>query len=90
MKLPVCLNCKHLFAEFNPAKGMCCAAYPEGIPDAIQWGDEGHDTPREGDQGIVFEPSDPPRMPRTRVAERSGRGSSSARVVGKARLPTEE
>jgi hypothetical protein len=90
MKLPVCLDCKHLVAEFDPAKGMCCAAYPEGIPDAIQWGDEGHDAPREGDHGIVFEPSDPPRMPRTRVVERSSRGSSSPIEVGKPRLPTGE
>jgi hypothetical protein len=75
VKFSICLDCKHLFDQPDPAKGMRCAAFPEGIPNPIQWGDEGHDVPREGDHGIVFEPADPPRMPRARVPRRRSRQS---------------
>ncbi|UCV16727.1 hypothetical protein [Quatrionicoccus australiensis] len=32
-----------------------CSAFPEGIPDAIWYAEEGHRSPVDGDHGIQFE-----------------------------------
>lgn len=49
----VCATCKHrhLFEDYN-----CCDAFPDGIPEEIWVGKHKHQTPYEGDHGIVFEP----------------------------------
>jgi hypothetical protein len=32
-----------------------CAAFPEGIPDEIAYGDDLHEEPHAGDHGIQYE-----------------------------------
>jgi len=50
---PLCTTCKH----FTPEKGNPkCAAFPNGVPDDIFWGDHDHRKPYPGDGGIVYEP----------------------------------
>lgn len=39
-----------------------CAAFPDGIPDAIAYGPNQHTEPFDGDHGIQFE-QDPSRNP---------------------------
>jgi hypothetical protein len=50
---PACLKCAH----FNEADtvGFTCAAFPEGIPDAVLVGGDPHTEPIEGDHGLRFE-----------------------------------
>ncbi len=49
---PACLKCKHFFDEKGPLK---CKAFPDGIPDEIAVGGNGHTKPFKGDHGIQFE-----------------------------------
>jgi len=49
--LPICLQCKH----YHDGE-RACAAFPEGIPDAIWEGRSDHIEPYSGDHGIQFEP----------------------------------
>jgi hypothetical protein len=49
---PICLLCKH-FHQGAPA--LTCAAYPDGIPEAILTNQVDHRQPVEGDHGIRFE-----------------------------------
>jgi len=57
---PVCLNCKFFhrdpLQDRSGENGLTCDAYPDGIPDAILFGDSDHKTPYPGDHGITFEP----------------------------------
>ncbi len=47
----ICFKCKH-FREFEGG----CAAFPEGIPEAITTGENQHKTPlKEQDNDIIFE-----------------------------------
>jgi hypothetical protein len=47
--IPQCFACIHL----QPA--MCCAAFPDGIPDAILLNRADHRQPFPGDHGIRLE-----------------------------------
>jgi hypothetical protein len=48
---PICFWCRHR----DHSEREVCAAFPEGIPDAIWNGDHDHQTPFPGDHGIRFE-----------------------------------
>lgn len=47
---PVCSYCKNLL------QARVCKAFPDGIPDAIWAGQNGHTSPVKGDHGILFDP----------------------------------
>lgn len=50
---PICLYCKH----YRPkALNFECAAFPDGIPEAIIESGADHRQPFDGDHGIQFEP----------------------------------
>jgi hypothetical protein len=49
---PICDGCVHRI----PGDFARCAAFPEGIPDAIIFSEVDHREPYEGDHGIQFEP----------------------------------
>jgi hypothetical protein len=51
---PACRLCTHYFWDTEKPYA-CCAAFPDGIPDAIYWDGEPHVSPREGDGGKTFE-----------------------------------
>ncbi len=55
---PVCMRCKHY------AQGERCAAFPDGIPEAIFQGGNPHREPFPGDHGIQYErdPRYPPEV----------------------------
>jgi hypothetical protein len=44
----------HCFNCVNYTEGLKCKAFPDGIPDEILSGDNIHDAPFEGDNGITF------------------------------------
>lgn len=53
-------RCKHLLgvaeeAEDEETERPCCAAFPDGIPNEIAYGDNKHLTPYPGDNGIQYE-----------------------------------
>ena len=51
-------GCKHYFRYFGPPEDAThvCRAFPTGIPQDILDGEDDHAKPREGDDGITFEP----------------------------------
>ena len=50
--LPVaCWTCRH----YDERARIFCAAFPDGIPLPIQWGEFDHRQPFEGDNGIRYE-----------------------------------
>lgn len=57
-------NCKHLIGvkqdpdENEESERVVCAAFPEGIPSVIAYGDELHLKPFPGDHGIQYEKKD--------------------------------
>ena len=54
---PLCVECRHLDRSDGPfGKRWGCAAFPDGIPDAIYLGGFDHRKPFKGDNGIRFEP----------------------------------
>jgi hypothetical protein len=56
LKVSQCGFCKHLHRK--PREQMIrwtCAAFPGGIPDALQFNRRAHDRPYPGDNGILFE-----------------------------------
>ena len=50
---PICLSCIHYVDDDEP--GFRCAAFPDGIPDAIIRSERDHREPYRGDQGLRFE-----------------------------------
>ncbi len=51
-------KCKHFMGvagDTEPEQRVICAAFPDGIPDAIAYGNNLHLTPYPGDNGIQFE-----------------------------------
>lgn len=59
---PQCLKrgCKHFIGveqkgEDETTERVVCAAFPDGIPDDIAYGDNKHLTKVKGDHGIQFE-----------------------------------
>lgn len=56
MNTIACSSCKHFNAERLDKE--VCAAFPDGIPDAIKFGDNQHRAPFEGDHGIRWEPAE--------------------------------
>jgi len=55
--MPLCPGCKH-FNRDGGWGGFRCAAFPEGIPEAITLSEADHRQPFKGDRGIRFEPVD--------------------------------
>ena len=56
---PICYFCTHLTAGKGPEDPrFTCAAFPQGIPQAILSSDVDHRSPYEGDSSVVFEPVD--------------------------------
>lgn len=51
-----CLRCAHIRKEGTGIPG--CAAFPDGIPVDIFYGQRDHDQPVEGDNGITFRHED--------------------------------
>jgi len=52
-------RCRHFWGVSpgpEPEQRPICAAYPEGIPDEIAYGEERHLEPYPGDGGIRYEP----------------------------------
>lgn len=49
---PICMSCKHFD---RAADDLSCAAFPDGIPDAIIENRLDHRQPIDGDNGIQFE-----------------------------------
>ncbi len=54
----VCLRCTHLDLDAFVQGKHRCAAFPDGIPMPIWMGENNHQKPYPGDQGIRFEPRD--------------------------------
>ncbi|MFN8634624.1 MAG: hypothetical protein U0893_12270 [Chloroflexota bacterium] len=53
--MPICMFCVH-YDRASQGYGHKCAAFPEGIPEAIIESEADHRRPIEGDQGIQFTP----------------------------------
>jgi len=56
---PLCSSCRHWNrADFS---GYKCAAFPDGIPEAILISEHDHREPYPGDNGIRYDPRNQPR-----------------------------
>lgn len=53
---PVCFWCLHRTPGADTDTATTCAAFPEGIPDAILYGDNEHRSQVRGDHGLRFSP----------------------------------
>ena len=51
LKPPLCAMCSRLNVE-----DYSCAAFPDGIPEAILTNKHDHRKPYKGDHGILFDP----------------------------------
>lgn len=49
--ISLCFSCRHIFRDGRRG----CAAFPQGIPDALLQGRDNHDHPHPGDNGIRYE-----------------------------------
>jgi hypothetical protein len=57
MMVPQCFDCKHL-APWNPKEPPHCAAFPDGVPEAVFKNLHDHRKEYPGDHGVRFEPSE--------------------------------
>lgn len=54
-------NCRFFLGSRDLVEGdeasevVYCSAFPNGIPDEIAYGDNKHESPVDGDNGILFE-----------------------------------
>jgi len=53
-----CMGCKRLKRDALPYSYLC-EAFPDGIPDAIVFGDHDHAEHFPGDHGLKLDPIDP-------------------------------
>lgn len=72
---PICFECIHFNLNWRTTPGgLRCDAFPDGIPMEIELGRFNHRKPFPGDNGIMFEQVEPPRLyripePRLRQTE---------------------
>lgn len=54
--VPACIGCKRKTTKWN--EDEACEAFPNGIPDKIKWGQDGHMAPMPdgSDGGLFFDP----------------------------------
>lgn len=52
--IPICVFCVNLLPNNEEVLGLCCRAFPDGIPDEVVFGQHLHQTPLKNDQGIQF------------------------------------
>ncbi|MBI2300806.1 MAG: hypothetical protein HYU66_18000 [Armatimonadetes bacterium] len=51
---PLCFYCRH--RRWDPGRGTHCAAFPDGVPQAVLQSRADHRQALAGDHGIAFEP----------------------------------
>lgn len=50
-----CIHFQGVVGDMETEQRVICAAFPDGIPSEISYGDNKHTTPYPGDNGIQFE-----------------------------------
>jgi len=69
---PQCVRCARLTIPPeipDRFQGFTCAAFPDGVPNAIVNNRHKHTTPYPGDNGMLFEPVAPPEAKKASIAK---------------------